>query len=116
MPIYESNGKRYNIPEEKVESFLKAKKGAKLVDSTPFYLSNQGPSANNTVIKQEDQPQQEQQQQQSVIDTSNLFAGKTSFDNVKPGISLKDTGTVGNIGLPQNQRISDAFKTMYCLS
>jgi hypothetical protein len=84
-----------------------------LVDSTPFYLSNQGPSANNTVIKQEDQPQQEQQQQQSVIDTSNLFAGKTSFDNVKPGISLKDTGTVGNIGLPQNQRISDAFKTMY---
>lgn len=113
MPIYESNGKRYNIPEEKVESFLKAKKGAKLVDSTPFYLSNQGPSANNTVIKQEDQPQQEQQQQQSVIDTSNLFAGKTSFDNVKPGISLKDTGTVGNLGLPQNQRISDAFKTMY---
>lgn len=39
MPIYESNGKKYNIPDDRVKDFIKSRSDAKLVDNTPYHLS-----------------------------------------------------------------------------
>ncbi|NDW19419.1 hypothetical protein D0T53_10935 [Dysgonomonas sp. 216] len=39
MPIYESNGKKYNIPDDRVNDFLSTRKDARLIDS-PSELSN----------------------------------------------------------------------------
>lgn len=57
MPIYESNGKKYNISDKKVDAFLKSRNDAKLVDSTPYYLSraNSTPRESN-ILKQSDTP------------------------------------------------------------
>ena len=38
MPIYESRGNRYNLPEDKVDEFLSKRSDARLVDDTPYYL------------------------------------------------------------------------------
>jgi len=121
MPIYESNGKRYSIPEDKVNDFLKAREGAKLVDETPFYLSNQQPQGvSKPAVKQPQQPNVtvQEEPQESTIDMSNLFskhvARGNAFDNVEGGISLRDTAKVGHLGRSNNQGgIPDAMKDAY---
>ena len=39
MPIYEYNGKKYDIPAEKESGLITRMPGAKKVDGAPFYLS-----------------------------------------------------------------------------
>ncbi|WP_332457544.1 LPD38 domain-containing protein [Petrimonas sp.] len=53
MPIFEYNGKKYNVPDDKVEGFKSRKPEATLVNSAPFYLADdktvKNPQSANTV-------------------------------------------------------------------
>ena len=44
MPIYEYNGKKYDIPAEKENELITRMPGAKKVDGAPFYLSPSKPT------------------------------------------------------------------------
>ncbi len=121
MPIYESNGKRYSVPEQEVQKFLGIAKDAKLVDETPFYLSKEQPkgsTVNNPVENKQVASKAPEQQQESKIDTSNLFSSSivnqgNAFDNVKSGVSMPENKSVGYIGLPRSQRVSEVMGDTY---
>lgn len=53
MPIFEYNGKKYNVPDDKVEGFKSRKPEATLINSAPFYLADdktvKNPQSANTV-------------------------------------------------------------------
>ncbi len=51
MPIFEYNGKKYNVPEDKVDGFLNRKPEAQLVNSAPFYLADDNPKVDVEVPK-----------------------------------------------------------------
>ena len=46
MPIFEYNGKKYNVPDDKVEGFKSRKPEATLINSAPFYLADDSPKVN----------------------------------------------------------------------
>lgn len=53
MPIYESRGKKYNIPDERVDDFLRSRNDAKLIDNTPYYLSRANSTPRDSDIQKE---------------------------------------------------------------
>ena len=123
MPIYESNGKKYNIPDEKVDAFLKSRNDAKLVDSTPYYLSraNSTPRESN-ISKQNDTPVEENHSQQP---NNGISGGFTTFKDgttghipgmkmpeiklEQPKLDISSKGTGKNTGVLQPFGKSKSF-------
>ncbi|NDV77853.1 LPD38 domain-containing protein [Dysgonomonas sp. 511] len=96
MPIYESNGKKYNIPDDKVDAFKKSRKDAKLIDNTPYYLQNtvSTPRESN-ISKQNDTPAGETPVQQPSDGLAGIFT--TFKDGTSDFIpSLKPLPRVGD--------------------
>jgi hypothetical protein len=60
MPIYESNGKKYNIPDDRVNDFIKSRSDAKLVDNTPYHLSRATSTSRQSNIQNQTDTQVEE--------------------------------------------------------
>lgn len=115
MPIYEVNGRKANVKDESVDKFLSKYPSAKLVDSTPYYLSraNSTPRESN-ISKQNDTPVEENTSQQPNNGMSGGFTtfqdGTTGFipemkmPEIKleqPKLDISSTGTGKNTGVLQ---------------
>lgn len=95
MPIYEYNGKRYNIPDEKVPQLIDRMPGATLVNEAPFYLAQTKEAPKNPTIDMD------------VPKVSNA-----SFDSeVARQTAEKQFG--GGVSLGQKENISDIAGDMY---
>lgn len=129
MPIYESNGKKYNIPDDKVDAFLKSRNDAKLVDSTPYYLSRATSTPRQSNIQNQNYTQFEeipvQQPNKGIAGGFTTFKDGTSdfISDIKieqPKIDIssagtgKDTGSLQPFGKgkPLTESIGDAIKNM----
>jgi len=116
MPIYESNGKKYNIPDDRVDAFLQSRKDAKLLDSTPFYLSkaNSSPRESNIQNETTHSTDKTSANQPSGVENSSFVPNVGGFNipdyaeqfaKNKPQISL---GT----GKPLKETISETMRNM----
>ncbi|MFT3994394.1 MAG: hypothetical protein QM660_08805 [Dysgonomonas sp.] len=134
MPIYKSNGKTYNIPDDKVNDFLSSKKDAKLVDNTPYHLSRATSTPRQSNIQKQTDTQVEEspvQQPDNGItggfttykDGTSGFIPAMKMPDIKieqPKIDISSTGTDKSTGLlqpfgkgkPLTESIGDVMKSM----
>lgn len=134
MPIYESNGKKYNIPDDRVNDFIKSRSDAKLIDNTPYHLSR----ATSTPRQSNIQNQTDTQVEETPVQQPNngIAGGFTTFKDgtsgfipamkmpdikiEQPKIDISSAGTGKDTGLlqpfgkskPLTESIGDAMKNM----
>lgn len=119
MPVYTYQGKKWNIPEDKVEKFLHDIPGANLYEQprqSKLGLAKAGALGGNL---QDPNPytenflSDEERAANEEYTTRNPKTG-TSFDNIQPGISMQSK-PVGHLDLPQSESIKDTNKDIYDL-
>lgn len=102
MPIYEVDGRRANVIDDKVDKFLSVYPSAKLVDDTPYYLSSERAGKGEASVGKErpqQEPHQSPQQEKSIQINipkigiprtesvrGTMFEGKTLVDSAKERI------------------------------
>jgi len=97
MPIYEYNGKRYNIPEAKAQELTARMPGAKLINEAPYYLAdNPSPQPPSRAQINVDVPE----------------VNQTTFDGeIARQTAGKQLG--GGVSVGQKQNIADITGDMY---
>ena len=73
MPIFQSNGKTYNIPDDKVDAFLSSKTDAKLINNEPY-----------SIVRQPSTPRESNNQTQSDIPSGKKQPQPASKPNMGP--------------------------------
>lgn len=83
MPIYEVNGRKANVKEGSIDKFLSQYPNAKLVDSTPYYLSRaKSTGRQSNISKQTDTQVEETPVQQH---NNGIAGGYTTFQDGTSG-------------------------------
>lgn len=119
MPVYTYQGKKWNIPEDKVEKFLHDIPGANLYEEeAKLGLARAGALGGNL----QDDYVRPNPYTENFLSDEERAANKeyvaqnpktgTSFDNIQPGISMQSK-PVGHLDLPQSESIKDTNKDIY---
>ncbi len=83
MPIFQSNGKTYNIPDDKVDAFLSSKTDAKLINNEPYSIVRQGSTPQQSNIQK---PTDTQVEKNPVQQPNNgISGGFTTFQDGTSG-------------------------------
>lgn len=92
MPIYEVNGRKANVKDESIDKFLKQYPSAKLVDSTPYYLSRTNSTPRESNIQNDTGNQTDIFQGNKTLD-KNIPQNRIDLTVGTPGIDLKIKGS-----------------------